>query len=336
MKSKDLTSNFKVKDWKQDFRNMVVDSEIGSPQIDEKAKKVEVDLTAQCIQKLGNYWMVDVDKIESNVQIRKFQDKKKISLLMNSIKKRIKSRDNSAINPTRGLINPITVDFLTNSNRFILTTGSCRLMAYKKLKLKQIPCKVNIIDKEPEPAEVLIEQYRENENRDDLKPFEEALAVKMLVDKGLTQREIARQIGKTDTVISKLLSIGKLIEQLPEELKKFATLQVLTYSQWESLLRIEDAELVKIFILHPTKISEMRKYEKSKKPGGKTSKNMQTNDETKTTFQTPNPISVNTSKGEAKIKLRIDFPCAYTEQDIIHVLRCLIDEFDKFSVKKSE
>jgi ParB-like chromosome segregation protein Spo0J len=209
-------------------------------------------------------------------------------------------------------------------------------MAYKKLNLKQIPCKVNIIDKEPEPANVLIEQYRENENRDDLKPFEEALAIKMLVDKGLTQREIAKQIGKTETVISKLLSIGKLIEQLPEELKEFATLQVLTYSQWESLLRIEDPELVKRFILHPTKISEMRKYEKGRKTEGKTSKNMQTNDEAKMTFQTSNPISVNTSQGEVKIKLRIDFPCAYTEQDIIDVLRRLIDEIDNFSVEKRE
>jgi ParB/RepB/Spo0J family partition protein len=336
MKFKDLTPEFKVKDWRQDFKNMVVDSEIGSPQINEKCKKAEVDLTAHGMQKLGDFWMAEVDKIESSVQIRRFQDRKKISLLMNSIKKRIKSRDNNAIDPARGLINPVTVDYLIDSNRFILTTGSCRLMAYKKLKLKQIPCKVNLIDREPEPADVLIEQYRENENRDDLKPFEEALAIKMLVDKGLSQREIAKQIGKTETVISKLLSIGKLIEQLPEELQKFATLQVLTYSQWESLLRIEDAELVKRFILHPTKISEMRKYEKSKKPGGKTSKNMQANNEAKTTFQTPNPISVNTSKGEAKIKLRIDFLCVYTKQDIIDVLRCLIDEVDKLSLKQRE
>jgi ParB/RepB/Spo0J family partition protein len=336
MKFKDPTSDFKVKDWKQDFRNMVVDSEIGSPQINEKSKKAEVDLTAHGMQKLGDYWMVDVDKIESSVQIRKFQDKKKISLLMNSIKKRLRSDDNDVVDSSKGLINPITVDYLVNQGRFILTTGSCRLMAYKKLKLKQIPCKVNIIEKEPGPADVLIEQYRENENRNDLRSFEEALAVKMLVDKGLTQREIAKQIGKTGSVISKLLSIGKLIEQLPEELKEFATLQVLTYSQWESLLRIEDAELVKRFILHPTKISEMRKYEKSRKTKGKTSKNMKANNEAKTTFQTPNPISVNTSKGEAKIKLRIDFLCAYTKQDIIDVLQCLIDKLDKFSAEKRE
>lgn len=280
--------------------------------------------------------MVDVDKIESSVQIRKFLDKKKIRLLMNSIKKRLSNDNKDVIDPSKGLINPITVDYLTDSNRFILTTGSCRLMAYKKLKLKQIPCKVNIIDKEPGPADVLIEQYRENENRDDLKPFEEALAVKMLVDKGLTQREIARQIGKTETVISKLLSIGKLIEQLPEELKKFATLQVLTYSQLESLLRIENDELVKRFILHPTKISEMRKYEKSRKPEVKLSKNVQANDKAKMTFKTPKPISVNTSKGEVKIKLRIDFPCAYTKQDIIDALRCLIDEIEELSLRQRE
>jgi ParB/RepB/Spo0J family partition protein len=280
--------------------------------------------------------MVDVDKIESSVQIRKFQDRKKISLLINSIKKRITSRDNNAIDPARGLINPITVDYLIDSNRFILTTGSCRLMAYKKLGLTQIPCKVNIIDKEPEPADVLIEQYRENENRDDLKPFEEALAIKMLVDKGLTQREIAKQIGKTETVISKLFSIGKLIEQLPEELRELATLQVLTYSQWESLLRIEDAALIKRFILHPTKISEMRKHEKSRKSDRKAPEKANENDKSKTTFQTPNPISVNTSRGEVKIKLRIDFPCAYNKQDIIDALRCLIDEMDKFSEKQRE
>jgi hypothetical protein len=113
-------------------------------------------------------------------------------------------------------------------------------------------------------------------------------------------------------------------------------LQVLTYSQWESLLRIEDVDLIKRFIQHPTKISEMRKHEKSRKPEGKASEKANENERPKTTFQAPNPISLNTSKGEVKIKLRIDVPCAYTKQDIIDALRCLIDEMDKFSEKQRE
>lgn len=323
MAIKDPTLGFKVKDWKKEHREKVRDIERKKAQSKDRDEKIEEKLVEKGADKLGDYWLVDVDRIESDVQIRKYQDEGRMRSLMYSIKRRV-NREDGAVDPSKGLIHPITVNYHVDSGKFVLIAGSNRLTAYKRLNLQKIPCRVNIVKAEPDQEEVIIEQYRENKNRDDLRAFEEAFAAKRLVDSGMTQREVAKKLGKSRAVVSKLIGISKLIENLPEQLRTIATLQLLSYSQWESLLRIDDAKLIEKFIKQPAKISDMRKHEKSRRTARKPSESAQSKDESKRVFQTSTPISVNTRLGKSRIKVRIEFPDSYTQQDIVEALQKFI------------
>lgn len=327
MAFKDPTLGFKVKDWKQEHRERVRDIERKKAQSKYRDESVKKELVTKGVQKLGDYWLVDVDRIESGLQIRKFQDEGRMRSLMYSIKKRVNKED-GAVDPSKGLIHPITVNYHVDSGKFVLITGSNRLTAYKRLSLQKIPCRVNIVKAEPDQEEVIIEQYRENKNRDDLRAFEEAFVAKRLVDSGMTQREVAKKLGKSRAVVSKLISISKLIENLPEQLRSIATLQVLSYSQWESLLRIDDPKLIEKFVKEPAKISEMRKHEKSRRNARKPSESAQSKDENKKVFQTSIPISVNTRLGKARIKVRIEFPDIFTQKDIVEAVQKFIVEIE--------
>ena len=96
-----------------------------------------------------------------------------------------------------GLINPITVD-----ENYRIIAGERRWLACKLVELDEVP----VIVRERSYEVSLVE----NLQRQDLHPLDEAEGYQRLVDFGHTQMEIARRVGKDQSIISKTLSLLKL------------------------------------------------------------------------------------------------------------------------------
>lgn len=93
-----------------------------------------------------------------------------------------------------GIINPITVHPDGKRRFFIVVAGHRRLEAAKFNKLVTVPC--NII--EGQDKNILNEiAIQENVLRVDMTPYEECVAIKNLVGKGNTPRQIAARFGRT-------------------------------------------------------------------------------------------------------------------------------------------
>lgn len=103
-----------------------------------------------------------------------------------------------------GLINPVTVAS-NGADTYILIAGHRRLEACKThLGWKEIPVQVFDLN----PAEIAIARLVENVQREDLRPIEEARALRRLVDEhGLSQRELADKVGRSQSHISKRISL---------------------------------------------------------------------------------------------------------------------------------
>ncbi|MEO8925188.1 MAG: ParB/RepB/Spo0J family partition protein [Caldimonas sp.] len=96
----------------------------------------------------------------------------------------------------RGVRSPISVrPHPKDSGRWMLNFGARRLRATKLAGLKEIPA---FVDKAADSYDQVIE----NEQREGLKPLELALFVKGELEKGVSQAEIARRLGKSQTYMT--------------------------------------------------------------------------------------------------------------------------------------
>jgi ParB family transcriptional regulator, chromosome partitioning protein len=96
----------------------------------------------------------------------------------------------------RGVRSPVSVrPHPQESRRWVLNYGARRLRASKLIGLSEIPA---FVDKAADSYDQVIE----NEQREGLKPLELALFVKRELGKGMTQAEIARRLGKSQTYIT--------------------------------------------------------------------------------------------------------------------------------------
>jgi ParB family chromosome partitioning protein len=96
----------------------------------------------------------------------------------------------------RGVRSPVSVRrHPQDARRWILNYGARRLRASKLIGLSEIPVFVD-------NAADSYDQVIENEQREGLKPLELALFVKRELEKGVSQAEIARRLGKSQTYIS--------------------------------------------------------------------------------------------------------------------------------------
>ena len=119
-----------------------------------------------------------------------------------------KERLNELISSIRniGLIQPVTVKKIAEG-KYQLISGERRLRAFKKLKIKKIPCFVRNVNDQQSLEMALIE----NIQRDDLDSIEIALSYKRLIDEiNLTQDELSKKIGKKRSTISNYLRLLKL------------------------------------------------------------------------------------------------------------------------------
>jgi ParB family chromosome partitioning protein len=131
-----------------------------------------------------------------------------------------------------GLLQPISVRRL-NGDKYELIAGERRLRAAKKAGLAQISA---IVLPTPKKESALI-AIVENLQREDLSFFDEAQAYfEILRDHGLTQEELARELGKNQSTIAnkiRLLRIGP-------EVRDFAERNGLSERHVRALLRLAD------------------------------------------------------------------------------------------------
>ena len=102
-----------------------------------------------------------------------------------------------------GLLQPIIVKPV--DGRFQITAGERRWRAHQLSGLSEIDAIVRNSDNS------VMESLIENIQRQDLSVFEEAAALKKLLDTGITQEELSRQVGKSRTYIAqkvRLLDLG--------------------------------------------------------------------------------------------------------------------------------
>jgi len=100
-----------------------------------------------------------------------------------------------------GLLQPIVVT--PRGGKFMIVCGHRRHAAAKVAKLGRVPALVRELNEQQRVKAMLIE----NCQREGLGPLEEARAYKTLTDLGLTQRQIATDVGKSQGHISKRLAL---------------------------------------------------------------------------------------------------------------------------------
>lgn len=130
-----------------------------------------------------------------------------------------------------GLLQPITVR--RNNNFFEVVAGGRRLKAAKNINLKYIPC--IIIETSSEQSAVF--SLLENIQRSNLNCFEEAVAIKRLIEEwGLSQQEVGKKLGKAQSTIANKLRLLRI----DDKTKKKIIDNNLVERQVRAFLRIED------------------------------------------------------------------------------------------------
>lgn len=113
-----------------------------------------------------------------------------------------------------GIIQPLTVR-KGSDGKYILISGERRLRAAKIVGMRRVPCVLHRAD------EMMSALYSLTENiqHRDLTFFEEADAISTLIsDYGLTQSEIASQLGLSNSAVSNKLRLLKLSPEIQERL----------------------------------------------------------------------------------------------------------------------
>lgn len=175
---------------------------------------------------------VAIDKISANPwQPRTNFDNEKLNELAESIKK-------------HGIIQPLVVTRVGDAWQLI--AGERRLKAAQILNMTEVP----VIVKEVSDRDKLELSIIENIQRHDLNCLDEASSYKRLMEEfGLSQEDIAKQLGKSQSTVANMLRIL----QLPIVIKEALGANKITFSHAKIILSYPGkTEQIKIFkkILH--------------------------------------------------------------------------------------
>ena len=133
-----------------------------------------------------------------------------------------------------GIIQPLTVRRLA-SGYYQIIAGERRWRAAKLAGLHEVPAVII----EADDRTVMELGLIENLQREDLNPMEEALGFQALIsDYGLTQEEVARQVGKSRPAVANALRLLGL----PEDLKALVEDNRLTAGHARAILSLSDED----------------------------------------------------------------------------------------------
>lgn len=135
-----------------------------------------------------------------------------------------------------GVIQPIAVrELLDLDGNYEIIAGERRWRAAKMAGLDEIPAIVLTGD----DLKIAEMSLIENVQRKDLNPIEEAMAYKALIERfGLTQEEVANQVGKSRSAVANML---RLLE-LPDEILELVQDEKLSMGHARALLGLEDED----------------------------------------------------------------------------------------------
>jgi ParB family transcriptional regulator, chromosome partitioning protein len=147
----------------------------------------------------------------------------------------------------KGVLEPLLVRYLAESEKYMIISGERRYYAARAAGLSEVPC----IEKDADEAETLEIALIENLQRKDLSPFEEADGIQALGDRfALTHEDIARKIGKGRSSITEALSLRSIpdpVKALCIEKGVLSKSQLLQVARQPSEARMRD--LVRRFAL---------------------------------------------------------------------------------------
>jgi len=107
----------------------------------------------------------------------------------------------------QGVLQPIVVRRLGDSNRYEIIAGERRWRAAQLAELHQVPAVIRDVPDEAAIAMALIE----NIQREDLNPVEEATALQRLIDEfEMTHQQAAEAVGRSRAAVSNLLRLLSL------------------------------------------------------------------------------------------------------------------------------
>ncbi len=164
---------------------------------------------------------VPISEIRPNPrQPRRYFNEAKIAELSESIR-------------NQGILQPLVVRKIPQGYELIL--GERRFRAAQHAQLERVP----VIVKEVSDAESLEMALVENIQREELTPIEEALAYRQLMEEfHLTQEQVAQRVGKSRPVVTNLLRVLNL----PEEIKENVDKGTLTVGHARALLALNMPE----------------------------------------------------------------------------------------------
>lgn len=157
-----------------------------------------------------------------------------------------------------GLLQPLTVRRLEDGS-YTLISGERRLRALVSLDASEAPCIV--LDTSQRQAALF--GLIENLQREDLNPFEEALAMKRLMSEWeISQQELGQRLGKAQSTVANKLRLLKFSESVRDTLVKHHVNE----RQARALLRLPDAGLepaIKHIIERGLNVAQTEKYVES-------------------------------------------------------------------------
>lgn len=146
----------------------------------------------------GSILLVPTDEIIPNPnQPRKVFNQNQLDALADSIR-------------NNGIIQPLVVR-KNNNDEYELISGERRLRAAVKVGLETVPCVLMSVSDNDSALFAIIE----NIQRDNLNYFEEAESISRLVnDYSMTQEEISKRLGKSQSYLSNKLRLLRLSDEL--------------------------------------------------------------------------------------------------------------------------
>jgi len=197
------------------------------PQQQKKVKKIVRKETGITLDE-DKILKIPIEQIIPNPeQPRKEFDHSELENLVSSIKK-------------YGILQPLIVTEIDNNN-FELIAGERRLRASQIAGLKKVPAILRNANQQQKLELALIE----NIQRQQLNPLEEAYAYSRLIEEfGLTQDEVAHQVGKSRPVITNMIRLLGL----PEIIQKALISSEISMTKARTILSLKDKkEQIKMF-----------------------------------------------------------------------------------------
>lgn len=178
-----------------------------------------------------------VVEVEEEIVESEKIEKIKLSLIVPSKENPRKNFDEEAIKSLAesiklyGILQPLVV--IKNGEKYDIVAGERRYRAAKYLDLDEVPCIVKKLTNKDKDMISMVE----NIQREDLNPYEEALAYSNIMKEyNLTQQELSGVIGKSRTYIANMVRLLALDDFTVTELEKGN----ITSSQARALLSVED------------------------------------------------------------------------------------------------